>query len=64
MTHQNTPTREQSRERTLVLAWLEAIEETDPNVIAEVLNRCVSNPSARAYYLGRAIEHARSLSSR
>lgn len=64
MTHPNTPTREPSSERTLVLAWLEAIEETDPNVIAEVLNRCASNPSARAYYVGRAIEHARSLSSR
>lgn len=54
MTHPNTPTREPSRKRTLVLAWLEAIEETDPNVISEVLNRCATNNAALRYFLMRA----------
>ena len=56
MSHHNTSTLEPSSERTMVLAWLEAIEETDQNVISEVLNRCASNPIARAYFIGLANE--------
>ena len=47
-----------SRGRQLVLAWLESIEETDQDVIAEVLQRFETDTEARDYFLKRASEVA------
>lgn len=44
---------------TCVLAWLEHIGETDPEIVADVLNRCRLDPEARAYFLKRAKEVGR-----
>jgi hypothetical protein len=39
-----------------IRGWLVKIEEDDPVIVEEVLNRCRSEPDARAYYLMRASE--------
>lgn len=44
------------RDRSEVLAWLEAIEESDPEVVFEVLHLCESAPGARDYFVIRANE--------
>jgi hypothetical protein len=41
-------------EETVVRAWLEHINERDPDEIAEVLAACNSDTEARAYFTGRA----------
>ncbi len=42
-----------AKERESILSWLNTIEESDPEVIAEVLKRCAINPKAREYFLWR-----------
>lgn len=39
-----------------VLACLESIDETDPEVVSEVLHRCESDPEARDYFVIRSKE--------
>jgi hypothetical protein len=39
-----------------IRAWLAHIAETDPIIIAEVLDRCRRDARARAYFLRRAAE--------
>lgn len=39
-----------------VMAWLDSIEESDPEVVSEVLLRCESDPEARDYFVIRANE--------
>jgi hypothetical protein len=39
-----------------ILAWLAYIEETDPETIAETLDRCRSDTETLAYFLTRAAE--------
>ena|GEM_PF-2580222 len=43
-----------SREEAEVCAWLDAIGERTPEIIAEVLAACRRDAEARAYFLGRA----------
>ena len=43
-------------EETAIRAWLAHIEETDTEIIAEVLNQCHADGEARAYFLRRADE--------
>jgi hypothetical protein len=43
-------------EETSIRAWLAYIEETDPAIIAEVLNKCRDNRDARRYFLKRSEE--------
>lgn len=54
-----------SREQgSIIRAWLaHIIEETDHDIIAEVLDKCCSNPKALAYFLWRAEEMPRLLPS-
>jgi hypothetical protein len=40
-----------------IRAWLAQIAETDPIIIAEVLDRCRRDARARAYFLQRAAEY-------
>lgn len=42
-----------------IRAWLAHIGEADPAILADVLNRCRADPSALAYYQGRALETRR-----
>lgn len=44
-------------DRQEVAAWLESIEETDPEVVSEVLHRCESDPEARDYFVVRSNEN-------
>ena len=37
-----------------IRAWLATIEETDPEAIAEVLDRCQVDTNARAFFVGQA----------
>lgn len=39
-----------------IRSWLAHIEETDPEIIAEVLDKCRTDLEARAYFLHRAEE--------
>lgn len=39
-----------------VLTWLESIDETDPEVVSDVLHRCEFDPEAREYFVIRANE--------
>lgn len=39
-----------------IRAWLAHIEETDPNIIAELLDKCCADSGARRYFLQRAEE--------
>nr|VFJ75705.1 MAG: hypothetical protein BECKFW1821C_GA0114237_108514 [Candidatus Kentron sp. FW] len=43
-------------EETTIRAWLAHIEETDPGIIAGVMNQCRADADARTYFLGRAGE--------
>lgn len=43
-------------EESKIRAWLALIEETDSEIIAEVLEKCRSNIEARVYFLHRAEE--------
>lgn len=48
-----------AEEQTTIRTWLAHIKETDPDIIAEVLNRCRTNLAARIYALGQAEEMPR-----
>lgn len=48
-----------AEEQTTIRTWLARIKETDPDLIAEVLNRCRTNLAARIYALGQAEEMPR-----
>jgi len=39
-----------------IRAWLKYIEETDSDVIEEIIKRCKVNPEARQYFLMRSEE--------
>ena len=39
---------------TAIRTWLSFIQETDPALINEVLDKCRSNPDALNYFLWRA----------
>ncbi len=39
-----------------ILKWFTAINETDPDIIAEILENCRTNPKHREYFLERAEE--------
>ena len=43
-----------AEEEMAIRAWLAHIEETDADIIAEVLNQCRADVEARAYFLRRA----------
>jgi hypothetical protein len=43
-------------EKTVILNWLTAIGETDPDVIAEVVESARRDTEARGYFLKRARE--------
>lgn len=45
-----------AEEETAIRAWLAHIEETDADIIAEVLNQCRDDAEAREYFLRRAEE--------
>ena len=45
-----------AEEEAAIRAWLAHIEETDADIIAEVLNRCRADPETRSYFLRRAEE--------
>jgi len=45
-----------AEEETTIRAWLAHIEETDPEIIAEVIEKCQRNIEARAYFLRRSEE--------
>lgn len=45
-----------AEEEQAIRAWLIHIDEDDPAIIAEVLDKCRDNPEARAYFLGRSEE--------
>jgi hypothetical protein len=40
-------------EETAIRAWLAHIEETEPDIIAEVLDQCHADLEARVYFLRR-----------
>lgn len=41
-------------EETKIHSWLAYIEETDQEIIAEVLEKCRTDREARAYFIGRS----------
>lgn len=43
-------------DETRIRAWLAHIDETDPVMIEETLQRCATDPEALAYFLWRAQE--------
>ena len=43
-------------EENAIRAWLAHIEETDSDIIAEVLDKCRADPQARDYFIRRAEE--------
>jgi hypothetical protein len=43
-----------AEEETAIRAWLAHIEETDPALIAETIERCQQDEDARAYFVWRA----------
>jgi hypothetical protein len=45
-----------AEEESSIRAWLTHIEETDPDIIAELLNKCRADSDARRYFLQRAEE--------
>jgi len=45
-----------SEEESNIRAWLAHIEETDPAIIAEVLDKCRNDLEARRYFLKRSEE--------
>lgn len=48
-----------TREETAIREWLASIEETDPAIIADVLNQCRADEDAHTYFIQRADEGAR-----
>ena len=48
-------------EEAAIRAWLAHIEEADPAIITEVLNRCRADAEARSYFIRRAGEVPRSM---
>ena len=40
-------------DETAIREWLADIEETDPTIIADVLNQCRTDSDARGYFVGR-----------
>jgi hypothetical protein len=44
-----------AKEEVAILAWLDAIDESDPATIAHVLQQCRNDPDARAFYLSEAM---------
>jgi hypothetical protein len=56
-THKRESTAPMSEsEESAIRAWLAHIEETNPDEIADVLDKCRTNSEARAYFLLRAQE--------
>lgn len=45
-----------TEQETAIRAWLAHTEETDPEIIAEVLNQCRTDPDARDYFIPEAGE--------
>lgn len=45
-----------TEEEQAIRDWLTHIEEDDPEIIDEVVDKCRDNPEARAYFLRRAAE--------
>ena len=45
-----------AEEESSIRAWLAHIEETDTDIIAELLNKCCADSHARRYFLQRAEE--------
>jgi DNA polymerase elongation subunit (family B) len=45
-----------AEEASLIRAWLEAIDERDPECIETVFRQCEEDAEARRFYLGRANE--------
>lgn len=45
-----------AEEEKAIRAWLAHIEETDPEIIAEVMDKCQREGEARAYFLRRSKE--------
>ena len=45
-----------SDKESSIRAWLTHIEETDPAIIAEVVDKCRNDPKARRYFLKRSDE--------
>jgi|CXWL01.1.fsa_nt_gi hypothetical protein len=43
-------------DRSSILSWLHYINEDDPEIIQEVLDKCANEPEALVYYLKRAEE--------
>jgi len=45
-----------AEEELKIRKWFTAINETDPDIIAELLENCRTNPKHRKYFLERAEE--------
>jgi hypothetical protein len=43
-------------EESAIRVWLAHIEETDPAIIADLLDKCRTDADARGYFIGRAAE--------
>ena len=43
-------------EESAIRAWLAHIEESDPAIIADLLEKCRTDADARSYFIGRAAE--------
>ena len=43
-----------AEDEAAIRGWLALIEETDPIIIAEVIDKCERDTDARAYFIGRA----------
>lgn len=43
-------------EELSIREWLTYIEETDPAIIADLLDKCRTDSDARCYFIGRAVE--------
>ncbi len=48
-----------ANEEAAIWAWLARIEETDPVILADVMERCQRDAEARAYFIGQAMERLR-----
>lgn len=44
------------RDDVAIRAWLAHIEETDPQIIADVIQQCHDDPEANEYFIGRSKE--------
>ncbi|MGZ8927326.1 MAG: hypothetical protein ACXW03_02595 [Methylobacter sp.] len=52
----NLPHSPGSNPKNAILRWLHSIDETDQDIIDDVLQYCTGNPEALAYYLKRTEE--------